>query len=107
MILPDVETAFDKIRFQSLKVVENGNLIGFGAIRDRECITHLFIDRTAQGRGLGKLLMTRLLALATSSEVRLRASVNARIFYENQGFKATGLESQVNGIRFVPMSRVL
>ncbi len=103
-VIPDVETAFDKIRFESLKVMINGNLIGFGAIRDREYITHLFIDKSYQSSGLGKLLLAKLIKLSNREEVRLRASVNAVNFYESQGFKATDIEAQVNGIRFLPMS---
>ncbi|TOQ81762.1 GNAT family N-acetyltransferase, partial [Vibrio parahaemolyticus] len=35
-ILPDVETAFEKTRFQSLKATKDNELVGFGAIRDKE-----------------------------------------------------------------------
>ena len=105
-ILPDVKTTFDKACFDTLKVIENGKLIGFGAIRDRDYITHLFIENSYQGTGLGKSLLVQLLKLSDNEEVRLRASVNAVNFYESQGFKATDKETQVNGIRFLPMSRV-
>ncbi len=104
-VLPDVETTFNKTCFETLKVIDNGKLIGFGAIRDRDYITHLFIGNSYQGTGLGKLLLVQLLKLSNSREVRLRASVNAVNFYESQGFRATDKEAQVNGIRFVPMSR--
>lgn len=106
-VLPDIETAFDKVSFQSLKLIENGTLIGFGAIRDGEYITHLFIAKTCQGLGLGKLLLERLVDLSTSNKVSLRASINSVSFYEHQGFKATDKESEVNGIRFVPMSKTI
>jgi len=104
-VLPDVETTFNQTRFESLKIVENGKLIGFGAIRDRDYITHLFIENSYQGTGLGKLLLVQLLKLSNCKDVRLRASVNALNFYKSQGFKATDKEAQVNGIRFIPMSR--
>ena len=102
-VLPDVETAFDKERFQSLKVTKGNKLIGFGAIRDHEYITHLFVDTNYQGSGLGKLLLEHILALSTAREVRLKSSVNAVTFYKSQGFVATDSETEVNGIRFVPM----
>ncbi|MGF1685048.1 GNAT family N-acetyltransferase [Photobacterium minamisatsumaniensis] len=102
-VLPDVEMAFDKTRFQSLKVIEKDKLVGFGAIRDKEYITHLFIDKNSQGFGVGKLLIDQLLKFATSNEVCLKASVNSVGFYESQGFKSTSEESEVSGIRFVPM----
>ncbi len=102
-ILPDVETAFDKTRFQSVKVTLNNQLVGFGAIRDKGYITHLFVDVNHQGKGLGKLLLKHMLALSTGADVRLRASVNAVNFYKSQGFVTTGSEMEVSGLRFVPM----
>ena len=90
-------------RFQSLKITNEKELIDFGAIRDDDCITHLFIDKNYQGKGLGKQLLKHLLALSHSKNVRLRASVNAVKFYEAQGFFATDSEKQTLGIRFVPM----
>lgn len=108
----DVETAFNSKHFQSLKVLDADKLVGFGAIRDSNYITHLFIDKAYQGTGLGKLLMVQLLALSNlnlphTNLVRLRSSVNAIKFYEKMGFKATDVESQVDGIRFIPMSRAM
>ena len=102
-VIPDIKTAFDEACFKSFKAVDGDNIVGFGAIRNDDYITHLFVDKKTQGRGVGKLLLRRLLGLAASGEVRLRASVNAAGFYAAQGFIATGDESEVNGIRFVPM----
>ncbi|EPH6071835.1 GNAT family N-acetyltransferase [Vibrio alginolyticus] len=102
-IRPDVETAFDKVRFQSVKATIGNEVVGFGAIRDKEYITHLFVDVNYQGNGLGKLLLKHMLALSNGRKVRLRASVNATKFYKLQGFVATDTETEVSGIRFVPM----
>ncbi|HCH2612529.1 TPA: GNAT family N-acetyltransferase [Vibrio parahaemolyticus] len=102
----DVETTFDKSKFQNLKLIENNKVIGFSALRKNDYITHLFIDTNFQNKGLGKLLLDNLLSLTESSEVRLRASVNAQNFYESQGFVATEGEQNVDGVRFVPMRLV-
>nr|WP_250157902.1 GNAT family N-acetyltransferase [Vibrio alginolyticus] len=102
----DVETTFDKSKFQNLKLIENSKVIGFAALRENDYITHLFIDTKFQNKGLGKLLLDNLLSLTESSEVRLRASVNALNFYESQGFIATEGEQNVDGVRFVPMRLV-
>lgn len=102
-VLPDIKTTFDDTRFQRFKLTEHNQLIGFGAMRDHDYITHLFIDDDYQGTGLGKRLLHHLLKQSPSGEVRLRASVNAVNFYQAQGFEATAPESEVNGIRFVPM----
>ncbi|MEK2099256.1 GNAT family N-acetyltransferase [Vibrio alginolyticus] len=102
----DVETTFDKSKFQNLKLIENNKVIGFAALRENNCITHLFIDTNFQNKGLGKLLLNKLLSLTESSEVRLRASVNAQNFYQSQGFVATEGEQNIDGVRFVPMRLV-
>ncbi|RPB31379.1 GNAT family N-acetyltransferase, partial [Vibrio diabolicus] len=91
---------------QNLKLIENSKVIGFAALRENDYITHLFIDTKFQNKGLGKLLLDNLLSLTESSEVRLRASVNALNFYESQGFIATEGEQNVDGVRFVPMRLV-
>ncbi|MDN4694062.1 GNAT family N-acetyltransferase [Vibrio parahaemolyticus] len=61
-------------------------VVGFVAIRDKEYITHLFVDVNYQGNGLGKLLLKHMLALSNGREVRLRTSVNATKFYKSQVF---------------------
>ncbi|CAE6936838.1 COG0454 Histone acetyltransferase HPA2 and related acetyltransferases [Vibrio sp. B1FLJ16] len=83
-VLPDVQTAFDREHFQSFKVTQGNQVIGFGAIRERSYITHLFVDTSYQGKGLGKLLLKQLLALGTAKEIRLRASVNAVNFISHK-----------------------
>ncbi len=102
----DVETTFDNSKFQNLKLIENNKVIGFAALRENNCITHLFIDTNFQNKGLGKLLLGKLLSLTECSEVRLRASVNAQNFYKSQGFVATEGVQNVDGVRFVPMRLV-
>lgn len=103
-VLPDIETTFDVSRFQSFKVTNDDHeIVGFGAIRDHNYITHLFVDPPFQGRGLGQLILRHLLPKTGQDEVRLKSSINAVDFYESQGFVATGSEQVFNGIRFVPM----
>ncbi|WP_104400598.1 GNAT family N-acetyltransferase [Vibrio penaeicida] len=102
-VLPDLKTAFDRSKFHSVKAVDNGKLIGFGALREGSYITHLFVDKELQRSGVGKKLLQHLLAHSKKDCVRLKASVNAVSFYESQGFEATDSESEVSGIRFVPM----
>lgn len=42
-VLPDLKTVFDKANFYSVKAVERGQLIGFGALREGSYITHLLL----------------------------------------------------------------
>lgn len=103
-ILPSIKTTFDSSNFNSVKVIDKSKIIGFGAIRDGNYITHIFVDCDYQGKGVGRVLLKHLLQFKSGNEVSLRASVNAVGFYESEGFIATGEETDVDGIRFVPMA---
>lgn len=102
-VLADIVTTFDIERFQTLKAVCAGKIVGFGALRDGNYLTHLFVSKSLQGQGIGKRLLNALLDTSEAKEISLRSSVNAVGFYESYGFEATGSEADFNGIRFVPM----
>ncbi|AWY01836.1 acetyltransferase [Marinomonas primoryensis] len=102
-VLPDVVMTLDTERFQTLKVIFAGEIIGFGALRDGNYLTHLFVSKSMQGQGVGKQLLSTLLNTTGTKEINLRSSINAVGFYESYGFEATGNEAEFNGIRFVPM----
>lgn len=105
-VLPDIITTFDVERFQTLKVVDSGEIVGFAALRDGNYLTHLFVSKSLQGHGIGKQLLSALLETTDAKEISLRSSVNAVGFYESYGFEVTGSEADFNGIRFVPMCLV-
>ncbi|CZF78451.1 putative acetyltransferase [Grimontia celer] len=105
-ILPDLATTFDDSRFYTVIAFNNEKVIGFAALREGNYLTHLFVAKSAQGKGLGKRLLEHVLTTTSSKEISLRSSVNALAFYASQGFEATGEESDFNGIRFVPMRLV-
>ncbi|QRV24931.1 GNAT family N-acetyltransferase [Marinomonas foliarum] len=105
-VFPDIITTFDTERFQTLKVVDSGEVIGFAALRDGNYLTHLFVSKSVQGQGIGKRLLGTLLNTTDAKEISLRSSVNAVGFYESYGFEVTGSEADFNGIRFVPMCLV-
>ncbi|RBP82524.1 GNAT family N-acetyltransferase [Marinomonas rhizomae] len=102
-VLPDILTTFDAEYFQILKVVCAGEIVGFGALRNGNYLTHLFVSKSVQGQGVGKRLLSTLLNTTEAKKISLRSSVNAVGFYESYGFEATGSEADFNGIRFVPM----
>ncbi|MDP5055513.1 MAG: GNAT family N-acetyltransferase [Marinomonas hwangdonensis] len=102
-VLPDIVKTFDTACFKALKVVCTGEIVGFGALRDGNYLTHLFVSKAVQGQGIGKRLLDTLLNKTNAEKISLRSSVNAVGFYESYGFEATGSEADFNGIRFVPM----
>jgi GNAT superfamily N-acetyltransferase len=103
-VLGDIESTFDTSSYYSVKALVEGEIVGYGAIRDGNYLTHLFVSKQSQGTGVGHFILSHLLSSTDVAEVGLRSSVNAMSFYEKHGFVATGPESEFNGIRFVPMT---
>ncbi|MBQ4879612.1 GNAT family N-acetyltransferase [Pseudoalteromonas luteoviolacea] len=106
-VIPDLEATMNPALFKSIVATELGQIIGFGAIREKNYITHVFVSKNAQGKGVGKALVSNLVSFADGKQMSLRASINARSFYEGLGFSATEPEGRFNGIRFIPMSMPL
>nr|WP_086937633.1 GNAT family N-acetyltransferase [Thaumasiovibrio occultus] len=104
-VLPDLATALDPTQFLSLKALNSeGELVGFGAMRDSNYIMHLFVAKSCQGQGLGKAMLQQLLEFTSARTISLRSSINGVGFYQANGFVATDKEGEFNGIRFVPMT---
>ncbi|KZN38494.1 hypothetical protein N480_12640 [Pseudoalteromonas luteoviolacea S2607] len=103
-VIPDIETTFNTKLFDTFVAVELDKVVGFAALRDKNYITHLFVAKEAQGLGLGKTLLDKLLSQTSAKNISLRASINAQYFYQHYGFVATEPESEFMGIRFVPMA---
>ena len=102
-VLPDIKKTFDGTCFYSVKLVSGGRLVGYAALREGNYLTHLFVAKEVQGQGAGRLLLDHVLAQTLEKEISLRSSVNAKAFYLAYGFNVEGVESEFNGIRFVPM----
>ncbi|MDV7104894.1 GNAT family N-acetyltransferase [Vibrio sp. TH_r3] len=105
-VLSDIETTLNASTFTTVKAVIDGQIVGYGAFRNGNYLTHLFVSKSCQGYGIGKALLTYLLNNTAAIEVNLRSSVNAVSFYERNGFVVSGDESELNGIRFIPMRLV-
>ncbi|ASD66610.1 GNAT family N-acetyltransferase [Pseudoalteromonas piscicida] len=102
-IIPEVTQVMCNANFVGAKALLNGELIGFALLRDGNYLTHLFVAKSAQGKGIGGQLLDTVLASTSAAQISLCSSLNAASFYIALGFQATGQEAQRNGIRFIPM----
>ncbi|WP_087025027.1 GNAT family N-acetyltransferase [Thaumasiovibrio subtropicus] len=102
-VIDALEEIFDRQAYVTLKACSEGKIVGVGAIKNGDYLSHLFVDKSVQGQGVGHLLLKRLMSSSSKQSITLRSSLNAVRFYERQGFNVTGPESQVAGIRFIPM----
>ena len=83
-------------------------LAGVAEVRDNSHLAMFFIAEGFQRIGLGRELLSRVVATCLMSKPELEsmtvhASPNSIGAYERLGFVATGPEETVNGIRLTPM----
>ena len=75
-----------------LKCVADGRIVGVVLVKNFWNLCSLFVDPSAQGQGLGRLLLEAAIAScrgrSPKDAVWLNASPNAVAFYEHVGFTA-------------------
>lgn len=86
----------------------SGELVGMLHLREPCHVSMLFVQSSRQRSGIGRGLLTAAGALAgdPDCEFTVNSSPNAVSAYERLGFRVTGSEQCVHGIRFVPMQRL-
>ena len=86
--------------------------VGMIEIRQHNHVALLFVDKRYQHHGVGTELLGRAMAEARAHNADLaRVTVNSSRYgvpaYEKLGFRQTGPEREVKGIRFIPMAKQL
>jgi GNAT superfamily N-acetyltransferase len=91
----------------TLVAEEPGKLVGMLQLRELNHISMLFVRPSRQRGGIGRGLIAAAGALAgdTDREFTVNSSPNAVSAYQRLGFRITGSEQCLRGIRFVPMQR--
>jgi GNAT superfamily N-acetyltransferase len=92
----------------TLVAEHSGELVGMLHLREPRHVSMLFVQSSHQRGGIGRGLLAAVGALAgdTDCEFTVNSSPNAVPAYERLGFRITGSEQCVHGIRFVPMQRL-
>ncbi|MDT8395548.1 MAG: GNAT family N-acetyltransferase [bacterium] len=95
-----------------LLALADGHIAGMIEMRHYRHVSLFFVGPELQGRGIGEELLERAIELSRSvnphlGSVTVNSSPNARGAYERMGFTATGREQDINGVRSVPMRKVL
>jgi GNAT superfamily N-acetyltransferase len=86
-----------------------GRLVGLIHIIDLSHIAWFFVDTALQGKGIGRNLFNAVLEQLQEQRpdlenLTVNSSPNSIGVYERLGFKPSGPETTVNGIRFRPMA---
>jgi GNAT superfamily N-acetyltransferase len=92
----------------TLVAEHSGELVGMLHLWESCHVAMLFVWSSRQRNGIGRGLLAAAGALAgdTDCEFTVSSSPNAVSAYERLGFRITGSEQCVHGIRFVPMQRL-
>jgi GNAT superfamily N-acetyltransferase len=96
-------------RYGYLLAYSDSQLTGFIAIRDGSHLFHLFVERSHQRQGIGRLLWERALeelcAPGSDGDFTVNSSLRAVPVYQAFGFVPAGPPQSLHGISFLPMRR--
>ncbi len=89
-----------------IALADGGVAIGTGRLLPDGTIGRMAVLKPWRGRGVGRLLLTMLIAMAREAgfvETRLHAQTHALAFYRKQGYTAVGAEFMEAGILHLEM----
>lgn len=97
-----------KSGYITLVAEHSGEVVGMLHLREPRHVSMLFVRSSRQRGGIARGLLAAAGALAgdTECEFTVNSSPNAVSAYERLGFRMTGPEQCVHGIRFMPMQRL-
>ncbi len=106
---PELRNEFLRGEYPVLVARREEVITGVAAIRYRNHLSLLFVDRDYQRQGIGKALVTAVAQYVMESGERymsVRAVSDAVNFYRKMGFHGVGPEEEFAGIRMTDMERV-
>ncbi|MBU0923336.1 GNAT family N-acetyltransferase [bacterium] len=90
--------------YEHFVYVQENEIVGFIAIKNKNRLFHLFIDSKHHKKGIAKELWNYIKEHYDVSNMSVNASLYAIKTYESFGFKVTGEESEYLGLKYQPMS---
>ena len=70
----------------TLVALENGIIVGFGDIDKSGCLDRLYVHKDYQGKGVASAICNKL-EQRVQGKIFTHASITARPFFENRGYK--------------------
>jgi len=106
-----IQSYLAQARYRYWLAEEANTLIGFIGIRDNSHIINLFVNSSRQNAGLGTALLQFAIAdirqQGNNQQLTVNAAVTAQGFYSRHGFKATAVVQISNGVKYLPMTKIL
>jgi GNAT superfamily N-acetyltransferase len=107
-VQPDALRERSRAGYLTLVARLGGEMAGVIQMKGYDHISLYFVDRAHMGRGIGRKLWRRALAICRRqrpdlAEITVNSSLYAVPIYEKLGFRQAKPEQVVNGIRYVPM----
>lgn len=89
--------------YEHFVYVQENEIVGFIALKNKNRLFHLFIDSKHHRKGIAKELWNYIKEHYDVSNMSVNASLYAIKTYEAFGFKTTGEQSEYLGLKYQPM----
>ena len=83
---------------------ESGEINGVVELKDGRHIVMLFVKPALQNKGVGRTLISAVMAYARSDIITVNASLNAVPAYIRYGFACAGSVGEKSGLTYQPMT---
>ena len=101
---------FSKVGNHMWTAKENGKIVGVIAIRNRNHLALLFVEKEQQGKGIGQAMLDHVISYLQAREgcriFTVNSSLYAEPIYRKWGFESTKGIQELEGIKFIPMRLV-
>ena len=89
--------------YQNFVYEEQGEIVGYLALKNNSHLYHLFVSESYQGKGISRYLWSHALTKCVSDLYTLRSSLFAVPIYKKFGFKVIGEAGEKDGIGYQAM----